>query len=140
MTAAKWKMSKTKAWVLFTLWAFVIVFVSAFFLAGPAVLQSYDDAHHVQLSCVISSAEASSGSTRSAGGVGASVPQVVIESGECGRFVLREGVTADNSDDIASGFEIGEKYDLEAGDGSLKMRGLLGVFGASPELLGYRRS
>jgi hypothetical protein len=45
---------------------------------------------------------------------------VVIESGDCGRFVLREGVPADNSDDIASGFEIGEKYDLEAGDGSLR--------------------
>ncbi|WP_420363001.1 hypothetical protein AABM26_00595 [Curtobacterium aetherium] len=65
---------------------------------------------------------------------------MVIESGECERFVLREGVTADNSDDIASGFEIGEKYDLEPGDGSLKMRGLLRVFGACPELLGYRRS
>jgi hypothetical protein len=65
---------------------------------------------------------------------------VVIESGDCGRFVLREGVTADNGDDIASGVEIGEKYDLAVGDGSLEMRGSLRVSGASLELLGYRRS
>lgn len=59
MTAAKWKMSKTKAWVLFALWAFVILFVSASFLAGPAVLQSYDDAHRVSRTTVATSHPAS---------------------------------------------------------------------------------
>lgn len=140
MTVEKAKMSKTKAWVLFLLWAFVIVFGSAFFLAGPAVLRSYDSAHHVELSCTISSAKASTGSTRSAKGIGASIPQVVVESGDCGKFVLRNGVTADNSQDIASQFKDGSKYEFEAGDGSLKLRGLLRVFGVSPELVDYRRS
>lgn len=55
MTAAKWKMSKTKAWVLFALWAFVILLVSASFLVGPAVLQSYDDAHRVSRSTATTS-------------------------------------------------------------------------------------
>jgi hypothetical protein len=138
MAVAKWKMSKAKAWVLFVLWAFVIVFVSSFFLAGPEVLRSYDDAHRVQLVCMVSSAEASTGSSRSTKGVGASRPQVIIESRECGKFVLREGVTKDNSGDIASSFKSGTTYELEVGDGSLTMRSLLRVFGASPELLGYR--
>lgn len=140
MTAARRKMSKTKAWVLFLLWAFLIVFVSAFFLAGPAVLRSYDNAHNVTLTCEVSSAKASTGSTRSAKGVGASIPQVVIESSDCGKFVLRTGVTADNSRDVASRFETGAEYEFEAGDGSLKVRGLLKLFGASPELLSYRRA
>jgi hypothetical protein len=138
MAVAKWKMSKAKAWVLLVLWAFVIVFVSSFFLAGPTVLRSYDDAHRVQLVCVVSSAEASTGSTRSSKGIGASIPQVVIESRECGKFVLRDGVTTDNNGDIASSFKSGTTYELEVGEGSLTMRSLLRVFGASPELLGYR--
>ncbi|PYY39369.1 hypothetical protein DEJ32_08575 [Curtobacterium sp. MCPF17_046] len=95
-------MSKAKAWVLFLVWAFAIVFASAFLLAGSAVFQSCDVAHRVRLSCFISSAEAVRGSTRSASGVGASVPQELIEQGGCGRFVLREGVTVDNRGDIAS--------------------------------------
>lgn len=138
MPVAKRKMSKTTAWVLFVLWAFVIVFVSSFFLAGPTVLRSYDDAHRLQLVCVVSSAEASTGSSRSAKGVGESTPQVVIESRECGKFVLREGATTDKSRDVASSFKSGNRYDLEVGEGSLTMRSLLRVFGASPELLGYR--
>jgi len=138
MPVSKRKMSKTTARVLFVLWAAVIVFVSSFFLAGPAVLRSYDDAHRVRLVCVVSSAEASTGSSRSAKGAGASTPQVVIESREGGKFVLREGVTKDNSRDVASSFKSGTRYDLEVGDGSLTLRSLLRVFGASPELLGYR--
>jgi hypothetical protein len=138
MRVRKRKMSKPMAWVLFVLWAAVIVFVSSFFLAGPEVLRSYDDAHRVQLACMVSSAEASTASSRSTKGVGASRPQVVIESRECGKFVLREGVTKGNSGDIASSFKSGTTYELEVGDGSLTMRSLLRVFGASPELFGYR--
>ena len=128
-------MSKSTARVLFVLSAAVIVLGSLFFLAGPTVLRSYDDAHRVQLACVVAYAEPSTGSSRSAKGVGASTPQVVIESRECGKFVLREGVTTDNSRDVASSFKSGTTYELEVGDGSLTIRSLLGVL-ASPELLG----
>jgi hypothetical protein len=140
VAAAKWNTSKATGWVLFSLWAFVIVVVSAFFLAGPAVLGAYDDAHHVTLTCEVASAEASTGSARSAKGIGASTPQAVIESADCGEFVLRKGVTADNSGAVASGFVRGQAYEFEAGGGSLRVRGLLQVFGVSPEILGHRRA
>lgn len=114
-------------------WVGIVVLVLAFFGIGPLILDAYDRQHPLTRTCQVTSAEAGSSSTVSRTGVGSSSEQVVIESNDCGELLLREGFDKGNSPEIANTFESGRQYDFILGGGSVRLRGLLDLFGLSIE-------
>ncbi len=125
--------------LIFTVAIVLMVAIVAFFFFGRGWIASYDKAHPVVLVCTISSAKASAVSTHSGRGIGSYTNQVDIQTANCGHLVIRDGVTSQNSDDIASAFSDGGKYRITLGEASLHLRGLLSVLGTVPEVRGYKR-
>jgi hypothetical protein len=113
--------------------------VVAFFFFGRGWIASYDKEHPVALDCRISSAKASAVSTHSGRGIGSFTDQVEIQTSNCGHLVLRDGITSENSDEIAAKFQVGNTYRITLGEGSLILRPLLSILGTVPEVRGYKR-
>lgn len=111
----------------------------AFFFFGRGWIASYDKEHPVALQCRISSAKASAVSTHSGRGVESFTHQVDIQTSNCGHIVLGDGITSENSDEIAAGFQAGNTYRITLGEGSLNLRPLLSILGTVPEVRGYKR-
>jgi hypothetical protein len=114
------------------LFAFIVLPVS-FFVGGPALLKSYDNAHVVELRCTIRSSEMNKISSRSTGGIGASGAEVLLDT-SCGEFVYADGVTLANGDRIASRFKVGSVHSLPVGRGSIAMRSVLEFFHLLPAI------
>jgi hypothetical protein len=95
------------------------------------LLSAYDREHPVIKACKVTTAQAGSSSTVSLTGVGGSSERVVVESRNCCKLLLREGVNKDNSDEIASGFTPGNEYDFILGGGSVRLEKLLDILGRS---------
>lgn len=75
--------------------------------------------------CSVSSAHSSADSSHSLKGVGSSTSQVVLETSDCGTLVQSWGVSRDNEDELARDVIEGERYRLNAGEGSFTMRAFL---------------
>ena len=114
------------------LFAFIVLPVG-FFVGGPALLKSYDAAHVVELRCTIQSSEMNKTSSRSAGGIGVSGAEVLLDT-SCGRFVYVDGVTLANGTRIADCFKSGSVQTLPVGEGSIAIRGLLDFFHLLPAI------
>jgi hypothetical protein len=114
------------------LFAFIVLPVS-FFVGGPALLRFYDVAHVVELRCTIQSSEVNKTSSRSAGGIGASGAEVLLDT-SCGRFVYVDGVTLANGDQVADRFRSGSVQSFSVGKGSIAIRGLLDFFHLLPAI------
>ena len=105
---------------------FLFFLVPALFLyVGPIALKSYDAGHQMRIVCSVSSAEASTDSSYSTRGVGASTLQVVIKTKDCGSLTLRWGLTSDNIDKTAERIDEGGQFRFTVGKGSWEMRELL---------------
>jgi hypothetical protein len=125
--------------IIFAVAIALILAVVAFFFFGRGWIASYDKEHPVALDCRILSSKASAVSTHSGRGIGSYTDQVDIQTANCGHLVLRDGITSENSDEIASKFRVGKTYRITLGEGSLNLRTLLSVLGTVPEVRGYKR-
>jgi len=118
----------------------ILISIIAFFFFGRGWIASHDEAHPVWLTCTVESAKASAASTHAGRGIGSYVDQVDLQTGNCGHLVLREGVTSQNSEDIADRFKKGQEYRIKLGEASIRLRGLLSALGTVPEIRGYQLS
>ncbi|QCR44568.1 hypothetical protein C1N91_14600 [Curtobacterium sp. SGAir0471] len=125
--------------LVFTMAVLVLLAVVAFFFFGRQWIAAYDEDHPVTLDCVISNAKASAVSTHSGRGVGSYTDQVDLHTSNCGHLVIRDGITSENSDAVASTFERGKTYRITLGEASLALRAPLSVLGAVPEVRGWER-
>jgi hypothetical protein len=123
-----------RAWLRFGGGMAVLALLAFVVFIGPAVLRSYDAHHLMTVRCTISSADGRLQST-STRGVHRSIPQVRIETSDCGRFLLRHGVTRANREEVAARLPPGE-YAIEIGAGSWKTRGLLHALLVTPRVYG----
>jgi hypothetical protein len=92
------------------------------FIIGPSILDNYDNSHPLEKSCKVSSAIPETSSTVSRTGIGRSTDQIVIESSDCGKLLLRKGITEKNRDEIASQFTEGDVHTFSIGEGSWTLR------------------
>ncbi|ROP72228.1 hypothetical protein [Curtobacterium sp. PhB115] len=106
----------------------VVVLVPVLLMfGGPVALKLYDAGHRTIVTCSVSSAESAVGSSRSLRGVGTSTNQIYIDTKDCGELVLRWGVTAANRESITRELSSGGSFRFDIGEGSYRLRGLLGV-------------
>ncbi|WP_439692832.1 hypothetical protein ACRQ4B_00800 [Curtobacterium sp. SP.BCo] len=124
-------------WSIFVGVMLVLIFIVAFFSFGRGWIASYDEAHPVWLTCTIESSKASAASTHAGRGIGSYVDQVDLQTENCGHLVLRDGVSSQNSENIAARFKKDEKYRIQLGEASIRLRGLLSALGTVPEVRGY---
>lgn len=121
--------------MLFFIPAFVVI---GGFLLGPQVLKQYDLQNVTNINCIVTSVESQIASTTSRTGLGGSSAQVLIRTSSCGDLLLSDGVTKENSEEIAKQFVINSTYRFEVGSGSQKLRGLLDILGVTPEIINYQ--
>jgi len=103
------------------------------FVIGPSILENYDNSHPLEKSCKISSAIPETSSTVSRTGIGGSTDQIVIESSDCGKLLLRQGISERNRDEIALQFTEGDVHTFSIGEGSWTLRPFLKALRVSPE-------
>lgn len=130
------RLSRRAISVIATVWVALMVAATLLFLVGPSVLNSYDKTHRVRLTCYVDSAEASSVSTRTGKGTGTNLPQVVFRTKDCGTLLLQDGMTEARSKSIAARIKPDSSYTFSIGEGSVKTRWILGLFGGSPTVYG----
>lgn len=123
-----------RRWLRFGGGMAVLALIAFVVFIGPAILKSYDTDHMRTVRCTVTSAEnrVQSTSTR---GIGGSIPEVRIETSDCGRFLLRDGVTRANREEIAARLPPG-KYAITVGAGSWNIVGLLHALRRSPSVYG----
>ena len=99
------RIRRSLAWVAFLL--MVVVFLGVMFS------QQLDSVAVETVRCEVVSAEprSSSGGLRGA----ASTPSVLIQTSNCGRLAITEGVTFDGRQELASSFEVGAEYEFDIG-------------------------
>jgi hypothetical protein len=124
-TAQRAERPPVRKWIIFSAWIVGVLILITVIFVGPITLKAYDRAHMVAVDCTVSSASAGTGSSRSVRGIGASYNQVAIDSPDCGRLYMRQGVTKDNKAAIAARFEEGERYRFEVGAASFRWRDAL---------------
>ncbi|NII40690.1 hypothetical protein E9228_001326 [Curtobacterium flaccumfaciens] len=113
----------------------VLVIVCVVFV-GPAVVHSYDADHKTTITCDVTSAEGEMQSSSSRG-IGGPIAQVVISTRDCGRLLLREGVTRANNEQIAARLSPPGEFRIEVGTASWDMRGVLHVIRRDPTAYGF---
>jgi hypothetical protein len=113
----------------------MMVIVGVVFV-GPAVVQSYDADHKTTITCQVTSAEGEMQSTSSRG-IGGPIAQVVISTSDCGRLLLRDGVTRANNEQIAARLAPPGEYRIEVGTASWNIRGLLHAIRRDPSAFGF---
>jgi hypothetical protein len=121
----------------------LIVFLGPALALLPALLSltAYDDAHHQDLTCSVTSAEGVTVSSRSTRGIGSSRPAVAFVTNDCGRMTLKRGVDGDSRDDIARRYDRAPgEYVFEVGSGSLWLRQHVSWLRISPEVYVVRPS
>ena len=114
---------------------FVVDAVFSLFI-GPALLTNFDRSHRTEIRCRVDGADgrAASPSNR---GVGGSIPQVTIRTSDCGDLILREGVTRANSADLVKQLKRSSVFDIQVGEGSWKLRGVLDALHRDPTAFSF---
>jgi len=120
--------------LIFGTWLLGVLVVIALLFVAPISLRAYDASHPVTVECVVHSAVAGDGTSRSARGVGATYNQVRIESPDCGTVFIREQVTASNAPRIAAEFHAGATYEFIVGAASYRFRDQLRAVNQSIEV------
>ena len=105
---------------------------------GPFALRSYDKGHPSTLQCTVTSAEGAIGSFRSSRGAGGSFDQVEIVTENCGKLVLRQGVTSDNKAALAARIESRSEQVFTIGGASKSLRGVLQALNQSVIVMGIK--
>jgi hypothetical protein len=107
------------------------------FVVAPTAHIQYDETHQTDVTCTVTSAEGGVRSSVSRIGAGSSRAQVEIRTDDCGVLRLQEGVTEDNSAEIAARLTPGGHYVFTIGEGSWSARGAFELLGKSPLVYGY---
>lgn len=132
------RISPAGGWSIFVGVMLVLTSVVAFFVFGRGWIAWYDEAHPVWLTCTIESAKVSAVSTHAGRGFGSYVDQVDLQTENCGHLVLRQGISSQNSENIAARFKEDQQYRILLGEASIRLRGLLSALGTVPEVRGYQ--
>jgi len=106
------------------------------FFAIPFAKWAYDESHVVTLTCTVESARGAV----SEGGLrrGGSSRVVVIETKDCGTFVLRGGVGRENYIDLAESISARPgPYDIVVGESDWELRDHWTSFGGAPKVKAY---
>jgi hypothetical protein len=97
-----------------TFWlSLVAFFLMVVVFLGVMFSQQLDSVAVETVRCEVVSAEprSSSGGSRGA----ASTPSVLIQTSNCGRLAITEGVTFDGRQEVASSFQVGAEYEFDIG-------------------------
>ncbi len=120
--------------LIFGTWLLGVLVVIALIFVAPISLKAYDASHPLTVKCVVSSAVAGDGSSRSVRGVGATYNQVRIDSPDCGTVFIRRQVTASSAPRIAAEFHAGQTYEFIVGAASYRFRDQLRAINQSVEV------
>lgn len=107
----------------------LIVVIALVALVGPFALSRIDAAHRVQIICSVEAAEPLRGGSVTRTGLGTSFDEIEITTSDCGKLLLRQGVTAENASKLAGQLKSGGNYRFEAGQGSYAIRSVLRLIG-----------
>jgi hypothetical protein len=127
-----------RRWVVVRFWvgiAVALAIVGVVFV-GPAVISSYDADHRTTITCDVTASEGMMQSSSSRG-IGGPIAQVVITTSDCGRLLLRDGVTRSNNEGIAARLSPPGEYRIEVGTASWNVRGLLHALRRDPTAYGF---
>lgn len=107
----------------------LIVLIALVALVGPFALCRIDAAHRVRIVCSVERAGPFSGGSVTRTGVGTSFSEIEITTSDCGKLLLRQGVTAENDSKVAAQLKIGGDYRFEVGQGAFALRSVLRLLG-----------
>ncbi|MDB6426706.1 hypothetical protein [Curtobacterium sp. 20TX0008] len=107
----------------------LVVVVASVALVGPFALSWIDAAIRVQIICSVEAAEPLKGGSVTRAGSGTSFNEIEITTSDCGKLLLRRGVTAENASELAGQLMSGGNYRFEAGQGSYAIRSVLRLIG-----------
>ncbi|MBO0895200.1 hypothetical protein [Arthrobacter sunyaminii] len=87
---------------------------------GPLIVRITDKSHHVTIDCTVTDAvgERPAGSTRSR----SPHDRVIIQTAECGKLLLKQGINESNRDAVAAELVEGKRFSFEVGGASLKLQ------------------
>jgi len=125
-----------RAWFRFGAAVSAVVVIVGVVFIGPAVVRSYDADHRTTITCDVTAAEGEMQSSSSRG-IGGPIPQVVISTRDCGRLLLRDGVTRSNNEQIAARLSPPGEYRIEVGTASWNIRGVLHAIRRDPSAYGF---
>ena len=134
--AVKRKRAKNRAQAIAILVVLAAIGITLVF--GPFALRSYDKGHPSSVQCTVTSAQGTTGSFRSSRGAGGSFDQVVILTENCGKLVLRQGVTASNKAALAAQIAGKSEQVFIVGAASKRLRGVLQAVNQSVIVMGIK--
>lgn len=127
---AKWRFYRALA---------VLLIIGLVALVLPAFLNWYDGQHQIKVECSVGAARPLSGGSVTRTGLGSSSAEVEITTKNCGKLLLREGVTDQNAGSTARQLDAGGTYRFEVGQGSYSVRELLRLIGRDVTTTGFRK-
>jgi len=133
---ARRKRAKNRAQAIVILIALAAIGITLVF--GPFALRFYDKGHPSTVQCTVSSAEGAIGSFSSPRGAGGSFDQVEILTENCGKLVLRQGVTANNKAALAADLESKSEQVFIIGEASKRLRGVFQALNQSVIVMGIK--
>lgn len=95
---AKWRVYRALA---------VLLILGLVAFVGPAFLNGYDGQHQIEVECSVGAARSLSGGSVTRTGLGSSSAEVKITTKNCGKLLLREGVSERNADRTARQLDAG---------------------------------
>lgn len=110
--------------------AALVLFVLTVIIGAP-VLSSFDKSHLETMECTVTKATGSSDRFNS--------NSVVFETLDCGRLGFSVGVTRENSGEIASSIQVGERYIFEIGAATRATRGFFQTINITPAVYSFRK-
>ncbi|MET3635618.1 hypothetical protein [Curtobacterium oceanosedimentum] len=102
------------------------------FFVIPVGITAYDDSHRMSITCTVRSAVTGTESSGSFKGGGASGPQVVVVTEQCGKILLQDGINSSNADAVAKRVSTADSVRFTVGDAAYRLRAQLAIFGVSP--------
>jgi hypothetical protein len=129
--------AKNRAYVILVL-VIVPVLAVGLFVIAPITLSNYDQSHQTTVQCEVETADFGKRSTVNRIGAGSSREEVEITTKDCGKLLLREGVTEENGAEIAATLSAGSRFEFTVGQGSWKARGFFNAIKKYPFAFGYR--
>ncbi|WIE75335.1 hypothetical protein [Curtobacterium sp. MCSS17_007] len=107
------------------------------FFVIPVGITAYDDSHRIPITCTIRSAVTGTESSGSFKGGGASGPQVVVVTEQCGKILLQDGINSSNAGAVAKEITDAERVRFSVGEAAYRLRAQIAFFGVSPTAYGF---
>jgi hypothetical protein len=108
------------------------------FFVIPSGITAYDDSHRIPITCTIRSAVSGTESSGSFKGGGASGPQVVVVTEQCGKILLQDGINSSNADAVAKDVSSADRVRFKVGDAAYRLRAQLAILGVSPTAYSFK--